>query len=80
MLIAGLIAGALAGQLVRGSSFGLVGNIIVGLVGALVGGSLFRLLGLAPAGDFISTTIVAFVGAVALVWIAGTFAGRKTTV
>ena len=45
-LIVGLLAGWIAGQLTRGSGFGLLGNLLVGVIGAFVGGVLFWVLGL----------------------------------
>lgn len=59
-LAIGAVAGWLAGQIIKGGGFGLVGNIIVGVVGAIVGGFLFRLLGLASfglIGSIITATI-----------------------
>ena len=61
-LLVGLIAGALAGLVMRGGGYGIVGDIIVGLVGALIGGFLASLVGLGGSG-FIGTTIIAFIGA-----------------
>ncbi len=67
-LIVGLIAGWLAGRVVRGRGYGLVGNLIIGVVGAFVGGYLFTLLGFAAQG-IIASIIVAFVGAVILILV-----------
>ncbi|GLV54591.1 hypothetical protein KDH_14380 [Dictyobacter sp. S3.2.2.5] len=61
-LVVGLIAGALAGLVMRGGGYGIVGDIIVGLVGALVGGFLASLIGLGSSG-LIGTIIIAFIGA-----------------
>jgi uncharacterized membrane protein YeaQ/YmgE (transglycosylase-associated protein family) len=47
-LLIGAVAGWLAGMLVRGGGFGLLGNIVIGILGAVVGGLLFGLLGLEP--------------------------------
>lgn len=80
MLLVGLIAGALAGQVMKGTDFGIVGNIVVGLLGALVGGFLVKQLGFSPSGDIITSTIVAFIGAVVLIWLVGMFGGRKSRV
>ena len=61
-LVVGLIAGALAGLVMRGGGYGIVGDIIVGLVGALVGGFVAGLLGLGSSG-LIGSIIIAFIGA-----------------
>lgn len=68
-LIVGLIAGWLAGILVKGGGFGLVGDLVVGVVGALLGGFLFNLLGLYSNGGLIGSIVVATVGAVVLLII-----------
>jgi uncharacterized membrane protein YeaQ/YmgE (transglycosylase-associated protein family) len=49
-LVIGLVAGWLAGQIMKGSGFGLVGDLILGVVGAFIGGWLFSLLGLSARG------------------------------
>ena len=64
-LVIGLIAGWLAGQIMKGKGFGLVGNILVGVVGAILGGLLFGLLGLSASGT-IGSLVTATVGAVVL--------------
>jgi uncharacterized membrane protein YeaQ/YmgE (transglycosylase-associated protein family) len=69
-LIIGLIAGWLAGKIMRGGGFGLVGNLIVGVIGALIGGFTFGLLGL-KAGGFVGSLVTATVGAVILLWLIG---------
>ena len=48
--IIGAVAGWLAGQIIRGRGFGLIGNLIVGVIGALLGGILFDLLRIAAGG------------------------------
>ena len=67
-LIIGLVAGWLAGEVMSGDGFGLVGNLIVGVIGALIGGFLFDLLGIA-AGGLLGSLITAFIGAVVLIWL-----------
>lgn len=67
-ILVGLIAGWLAGLLVKGGGFGCLGDILVGVVGAVLGGFLFGLLGLAAYG-LIGSLIVATVGAVLFIWI-----------
>ena len=65
-LLVGLIAGWLAGQVMRGGGYGIVGDMIVGVIGALLGGWLFGKLGIA-AGGLIGAIVTAFVGAVILI-------------
>jgi len=64
-LLIGLIAGWLAGKVMRGGGFGVIGDMIVGVIGAFIGGWLFGLLGIA-AGGVLGAIITAFVGAVVL--------------
>jgi uncharacterized membrane protein YeaQ/YmgE (transglycosylase-associated protein family) len=68
-LIVGLIAGWLAGKLVKGGGFGLVGDLIVGVVGAFLGGFLFSTLGVSAGGGLIGSIIVATIGAVVLLFL-----------
>ncbi len=69
-LLIGAIAGWLAGNLMKGGGFGLIGNIVVGIIGAFIGGFLFGLLGIS-AGGIIGSLITATVGAAVLLWIVG---------
>jgi uncharacterized membrane protein YeaQ/YmgE (transglycosylase-associated protein family) len=62
-LLVGLIAGWLAGRVMRGGGFGVIGDMIVGIIGALLGGWLFGVLGIG-VGGLIGAIITAFVGAV----------------
>jgi uncharacterized membrane protein YeaQ/YmgE (transglycosylase-associated protein family) len=64
----GLVAGWLAGVLMKGAGFGLVGDLVVGVLGGLLGGFLFGALGIS-AGGFFGSVIVATVGAVVLVFL-----------
>ena len=68
-LIIGAIAGWLAGTLLRGGGFGLIGDIIVGIIGAVLGGWLAGVLGLHLASGLISAVITATVGAIVLILI-----------
>jgi len=68
-IIVGLIAGWLAGQLMKGGGYGVVVDIILGILGGLVGGWVFGLLGISSGGGMVGSIIVAFVGAVILVGI-----------
>ena len=67
-LLIGLAAGWLAGQIMKGGGFGLIGDLIVGVIGALLGGWLFGLLGIA-AGGLIGALITATVGAIVLLFV-----------
>ncbi len=65
-LIVGAIAGWLAGLLVKGYGFGLLGNIVVGIVGALIAGWLFPTLGISLGTGLVAAIIHATIGAVIL--------------
>jgi uncharacterized membrane protein YeaQ/YmgE (transglycosylase-associated protein family) len=69
-LLIGLIAGWLAGQIMKGRGFGVVGNLVVGVIGAVLGGFLFGLLGF-TSGGLIGSLITALVGAIVLLAIVG---------
>lgn len=68
-LIVGLIAGWLAGVLVKGGGFGLIGDLVVGVVGAFLGGWLFSTFGVSMGGGLIGSIVVATIGAVLLLFI-----------
>jgi uncharacterized membrane protein YeaQ/YmgE (transglycosylase-associated protein family) len=68
-IVVGLIAGWLAGKVMKGGGYGVLVDIILGILGGLLGGWLFGLLGIWPAGGIIGSIIVAFIGAVILVAI-----------
>ncbi|MBU3070140.1 GlsB/YeaQ/YmgE family stress response membrane protein [Aestuariicella sp. G3-2] len=70
MLAIGAVAGWLAGNLMAGGGFGLLGNIVVGIVGAVIGGFLFSFLGIS-AGGLIGSIITATVGAAVLLFVVG---------
>jgi len=71
LAIVGAIAGWLAGQIVKGVGFGLIGNIVVGIVGAFIGGWLLPQIGLYIGGSIIAAIINATIGAVILLFIIG---------
>jgi len=68
-LLIGAIAGWLAGNLTKGSGFGLVGNIVIGVLGALVGGYLFRSMGIWSDGGLLGTLVTSLVGAIVLLFL-----------
>jgi uncharacterized membrane protein YeaQ/YmgE (transglycosylase-associated protein family) len=70
-LIIGAVAGFLAGLIVKGSGFGVVGNIVVGIVGAIVAGFLFPRLGISFGGGLVDAIISATLGAVIVLVIVG---------
>ena len=65
-LIVGAIAGWLAGLLVKGYGFGLLGNIVVGIVGAFIAGWLLPTLGISLGTGIVAAIIHAVIGAVIL--------------
>lgn len=67
-LIIGVVAGFLAGKIIKGGGFGLVGDLVLGVIGAFVGGWVFGLLGILPVG-LIGTLISATAGAVILLFL-----------
>lgn len=79
-IVVGLIAGWLAGKVMRGGGYGLVGDIIVGVVGGLLGGwistSLLH-LGAVVNGINIESIVVAFLGAVVLLVLLRMLSGRR---
>jgi len=74
MLAIGAVAGWLAGLIIKGGGFGLIGNILVGVAGALVAGFLFP--GFLPFGGLIGQTISATLGALILLFVIGFFKSR----
>ncbi len=84
-IVLGAIAGWLAGLIVGGHGLGVIGTIVLGIVGALVGGFIVSALGIptggAEAGEInLLSIIVAVIGAVVVVWIAGLLMGRRSAV
>jgi uncharacterized membrane protein YeaQ/YmgE (transglycosylase-associated protein family) len=69
ILIVGLIAGWLAGKLVRGAGFGLIGDIVIGIIGALIASWLFPQLGIGLGTGMIRQIINSTIGAVLLLII-----------
>ena len=63
-VVVGLLAGWLAGFVMKGGGYGLIGDLVLGLVGSVVGGWIFWALGVSAGGGLFPTVYVAFVGAV----------------
>jgi uncharacterized membrane protein YeaQ/YmgE (transglycosylase-associated protein family) len=72
MILVGGVAGFLAGLILKGGGFGLLGNIIVGIIGAVVGGWLFGVLGIGPIGSgFVASVVPALAGSVVCLLVIG---------
>jgi len=69
ILLVGLVAGWLAGRIVEGGGFGVIGDIAIGIVGALIGSWLLPRIGIHLASGIVSAIIVATIGAVVLLAI-----------
>jgi uncharacterized membrane protein YeaQ/YmgE (transglycosylase-associated protein family) len=68
VIVLGILAGWIAGKIMRGSGFGLLGDLVVGVVGSLLGSFIFGLLGLGAYG-LLGRLVVAVIGAVILLWL-----------
>jgi len=67
-LVVGLVAGWLAGVLVKGGGFGIVGDLVVGVIGAVLGGWLFSAAGVSSGGGLVGSLVVATIGAIVLLF------------
>lgn len=77
-ILLGLVAGWLAGQVMRGGGYGIIGDIVLGIIGAFVGGFLSSaLLGVDVTGFNLTSVLIAFAGAVIVIAISGAFSGRR---
>ena len=77
ILVVGIVAGWLAGKVVRGTGFGLVGDLLVGIAGALVASLLFPRLGVSLGGGLLSEILFSALGAIILLLIVGLVRGRR---
>lgn len=68
-ILIGLAAGWMAGQVVKGGAYGVVGDIIVGIIGALIGGFLFQRSGVFAGAGLLGSLIVATIGAIILLFV-----------
>ena len=66
-MLVGLLAGWLAGFVMKGGGYGLIGDIVLGLVGSLLGSWIFRALGVAVGAGLFIAVVVAFIGAVLVI-------------
>ena len=69
-IVIGAVAGWIAGRIMQGGGFGILGNIMVGIIGSILGGWAFGVFGIAWGG-IIGSLVTAVVGAVILLWIVG---------
>ena len=69
-LVIGAVAGWLAGQVMQGTGYGLVGDIIIGILGAVVAGYLFPVLGIRLGSGMVSAVVAATIGAIVLLFAA----------
>lgn len=69
ILMVGIVAGWLAGQIMQGTGFGLIGDLLVGLIGAFIGDWLLPRLGIHLGAGMVSLILNAFIGAVVLLLI-----------
>ena len=76
ILVVGIIAGWLAGKVMTGGGFGLIGDLVVGLVGALIGDWLLPRLDIHLGVGLVASIVNAFIGAVVLLLILRLVAGR----
>jgi uncharacterized membrane protein YeaQ/YmgE (transglycosylase-associated protein family) len=76
ILFVGLVAGWLAGKIVRGTGFGIIGDIIVGIAGAFITSLLFPRLGIHLGTGIVSEIIYSAIGAVLLLLIVRLLRGR----
>jgi uncharacterized membrane protein YeaQ/YmgE (transglycosylase-associated protein family) len=68
VVLVGILAGWLAGQITKGSGFGLLGDLIVGILGSLLGSFLFGLIGIVAYG-LLGRLVMAVIGAIVLLWL-----------
>jgi uncharacterized membrane protein YeaQ/YmgE (transglycosylase-associated protein family) len=68
VVLLGIVAGWLAGQIAKGSGFGLLGDLVVGIVGSLLGSLIFGLVGV-TAYSLLGRLVVSVVGAIVLLWL-----------
>ncbi len=75
-IIIGILAGFVAGKLMRGGGFGLVVNLVVGVIGGVLGGWIFSLFGI-EAGGIVGGLITSVVGAVVFLWLVSLISRKR---
>lgn len=71
-IIIGVLAGAIAGWLMKGGGFGFLINLLVGLVGSVLGGWIYGMLGIS-SGGILGSLVMSIIGAVVLIWVVSLF-------
>lgn len=74
-IIIGILAGFIAGKVMRGKGLGLIVNLIVGIIGASIGGWIFTKLDIMVEASFVGNLITSTVGAIVLLFVIGIFTG-----
>jgi uncharacterized membrane protein YeaQ/YmgE (transglycosylase-associated protein family) len=77
ILVVGIVAGWIAGKVVRGSGFGLIGDLLVGVIGAFIASLLFPRLGVQLGMGIVSDIVYSALGAIILLLIVGLFRRRR---
>ena len=77
ILIVGIVAGWLAGQIVRGAGFGLVGDLVVGVIGAFIASLLFPRLGIRLGTGIVSEIVYSAIGAIVLLLVVRLLQGGR---
>jgi len=77
IIVVGIIAGWLAGKIVRGTGFGIVADLCIGVIGAFIGAWLLPRLGIHLGAGLVAAIASATVGAIVLLVILGLFGGRR---
>ena len=77
ILFVGIVAGWLAGKVVRGAGFGLLGDLVIGIVGAFIATLLFPRLGIHLGSGILSEILFSALGAIILLLIVSLIRGRR---
>lgn len=78
-LLIGAIAGWLAGLIIRGDRFGIIGTIVVGVLGAVLGGWIFGVMGIEVGGKWLGPIVTATAGSVVLLFVIGLIRKKEKT-
>jgi len=76
-ILVGALGGWIAGRILQGQGYGIVGNIVIGVIGAAVGQLVFGLLGIGFGGGTLGAIITAVIGSMVLVMLVGFIKKRK---